>query len=116
MRRTTAAANNIDTLVNTHANGDHWFGNSLVSRSRDHLLRERRGRDARATARSRIAQMMKSAPDMGETGAFLARIFGPFDFEGIEAALPNRTSQEYSIWRSAASGQPGRGWASTHRG
>ena len=39
----------------------------------------------------RIAQMMKAAPDMGETGAFLTRIFGSFDFEGIEAALPNRT-------------------------
>ena len=29
MRSTTAAAKNIGTLVNTHANGDHWFGNSL---------------------------------------------------------------------------------------
>src|SRR5580704_6739916 len=30
MRRTTPAANRIDTLVNTHSNGDHWYGNSLV--------------------------------------------------------------------------------------
>src|ERR1035441_7120826 len=34
---------------------------------------------------------MKSAPDMGETGAFLMRIFGSFDFDGIDVALPNRT-------------------------
>src|SRR5271156_5612091 len=31
MRRTTPAANDIDALVNTHANGDHWYGNSLVA-------------------------------------------------------------------------------------
>ncbi len=90
MRRTTAAANNIDTLVNTHANGDHWFGNSLVSEA-EIISSASAAAEMLELPPARIAQMMKSAPDMGETGAFLARIFGPFDFEGIEAALPNRT-------------------------
>ena len=31
MADATAAARSIDTLVNTHANGDHCYGNQLVS-------------------------------------------------------------------------------------
>lgn len=31
MRRATAAADRIETLVNTHGNGDHCFGNGLVA-------------------------------------------------------------------------------------
>ena len=34
MRDAVAAAARIDTLVNTHANGDHCFGNQLVSGAR----------------------------------------------------------------------------------
>ncbi len=90
MRSTTAAAKNIGTLVNTHANGDHWFGNSLVDGA-EIIASARAAAEMLELPPDRIAQMMKAAPDMGETGAFLTRIFGSFDFEGIEAALPNRT-------------------------
>ncbi len=31
MRRAVPAAQSIETLVNTHANGDHCFGNQLVA-------------------------------------------------------------------------------------
>ncbi len=31
MRRATPAADRFDTVVNTHANGDHCYGNSLVA-------------------------------------------------------------------------------------
>src|SRR5450759_579882 len=34
MRRAVPAAARIDTLLNTHANGDHCFGNQLVGRAR----------------------------------------------------------------------------------
>ena len=90
MRRTTAAANSIDTLVNTHANGDHWFGNSLVSGA-EIIASAHAAAEMLELPPARVAQMMRSAPDMGDTGAFLTRIFGAFDFEEIEAALPNRT-------------------------
>ncbi len=90
MRRVTAAANSIDTLVNTHANGDHWFGNSLVSGA-EIIASTRAAAEMLELPPTGIAQMMRAAPDMGDTGAFLARIFGPFDFEGIQAALPTRT-------------------------
>ncbi len=90
MRRITPAATNIDTLVNTHANGDHWFGNSLVEGA-EIIASARAAAEMLELPPARVAQLMKGTPEMGETGAFLARIFGPFDFEGIEAALPNRT-------------------------
>jgi glyoxylase-like metal-dependent hydrolase (beta-lactamase superfamily II) len=34
---------------------------------------------------------MKAAPNLGPTGEFLLRIFGPFSFEGIELVPPTRT-------------------------
>ena len=33
MRKTTASAERIATVVNTHANGDHCYGNALVAES-----------------------------------------------------------------------------------
>jgi len=39
----------------------------------------------------RLAEMMRAAPSMGELGAYLSEILGPFEFEGITATLPTRT-------------------------
>ena len=44
MRRAAPAAARIGTLVNTHANGDHCYGNSLVSGAR--IVASRRNRHA----------------------------------------------------------------------
>ena len=90
MRRITPAANRIDSLVNTHANGDHWFGNSLVEGA-EIVASASAAAEMLELPPDRFAQLMKGAPDMGETGAFLARVFGAFDFDGIVAALPTRT-------------------------
>jgi glyoxylase-like metal-dependent hydrolase (beta-lactamase superfamily II) len=90
MRRTTSAAKRIDTLVNTHANGDHWYGNSLVDGA-EIFASASAAAEMLELPPARFAQLMKAAPNMGEAGAFLARMFGPFDFEGIDAALPTRT-------------------------
>jgi cyclase len=90
MRRTTPAASDIDALVNTHANGDHWFGNSLVEGA-EIVASASAAAEMLELPPDRFAQLMKAAPDMGDTGAFLARVFGSFDFEGIDAALPTRT-------------------------
>jgi cyclase len=91
MRRAEPSAAKIGTLVNTHSNGDHCFGNQLVadaeiiaSKACDEEMRE----DPRA---ERLAGMMRNAKSMGETGAFFARIFSPFDFEGLNIAMPTRT-------------------------
>lgn len=88
--RVLSAGAAITTLVNTHANGDHTFGNQLLGGARIVA--------SRATAAEMsdvppalLAAMMRQAPQMGLLGEFLTRIFGPFDFEGIELAVPTET-------------------------
>src|SRR5260370_8769539 len=39
----------------------------------------------------RLAEMKKAATSTSEAGAFLAEIFAPFDFNGIEVAMPTLT-------------------------
>ncbi|HUJ64661.1 MAG TPA: MBL fold metallo-hydrolase [Acidimicrobiales bacterium] len=90
MARATPAAAFIGTVVNTHANGDHCYGNSLVATAE--IIASRRCADEmKELPPSRLADMVRAAPGLGEVGAFVARIFGPFSFDGIEMALPTRT-------------------------
>jgi glyoxylase-like metal-dependent hydrolase (beta-lactamase superfamily II) len=90
MRRTTPAAHNIATVVNTHANGDHCYGNAAV------VGAEIVGSEACAAEMDELPPAVleaavKSAPELGETGAYVLDIFGPFHFEGIEVVPPTRT-------------------------
>ncbi|MGH9114418.1 MAG: MBL fold metallo-hydrolase, partial [Acidimicrobiales bacterium] len=90
MRRAVPAAARLGTVVNTHANGDHCFGNSLVAGAE--IVSSRACAEEMASLPpSRLADLMRAAPGMGEIGAFLQRIFGPFTFDGIELAIPTRT-------------------------
>lgn len=77
----------IGTLVNTHANGDHWYGNQLVA-------------GAEIIASSATAREMPDVPPSmldglnrapGEVGELFRSFFGAFDFSGIEPTLPTRT-------------------------
>jgi glyoxylase-like metal-dependent hydrolase (beta-lactamase superfamily II) len=82
----TAAAP-IGTLVNTHANGDHCYGNELVS-------------GAEIIASTAAAEEMADVPpsmlaalnnDPGELGALFRQFFGAFEFDGITPTPPTRT-------------------------
>jgi len=86
MRGPTATAP-IGTLVNTHANGDHCYGNQLLS-------------GAEIVASTATAQEMAEVPPAmmaalmvapGEVGDLFRRFFGEFDFAGIELTTPTRT-------------------------
>jgi glyoxylase-like metal-dependent hydrolase (beta-lactamase superfamily II) len=77
----------IATVVNTHANGDHCYGNQLVT-------------GAEIVASSATAhEMMEVPPSMlaalnnapGEIGELFRHFFGDFEFNGIELASPTRT-------------------------
>lgn len=92
MRKATAAAEHIGTVVNTHANGDHCYGNALVSGSEIIASRAAAAEMAELPP-SRLAGLMAAAPDLGDLGAFVQRIFGPFHFDGIELTVPTRTFQ-----------------------
>ena len=77
----------IGTVVNTHANGDHCYGNQLVS-------------GAEIVASSATAHEMTEVPPTmmaalnaadGDVGDLFRSFFGDFDFAGIELAPPTRT-------------------------
>ena len=90
MRRAVPAAEQIQTLVNTHANGDHCWGNQLVEGAEVVASRASAAEMAEVPA-AMLAQAMQMAPNMGELGAYLLRIFGDFDFAGIGPVAPTRT-------------------------
>jgi glyoxylase-like metal-dependent hydrolase (beta-lactamase superfamily II) len=79
----------IGVVVNTHANGDHCYGNQLL-------------RGARIVASQAAAREMDEVPpsllhtlkqlDLGEDGnRFVADAFGPFRFDDIELTPPTET-------------------------
>ncbi len=86
MRDQTRAAP-IGTVVNTHANGDHCYGNAVVG-------------DAEIIATTATATEMSDVPpallaalndDDGAVGELFRSFFGEFEFDGIEQRLPDRT-------------------------
>lgn len=77
----------IGTVVNTHANGDHCYGNSLVG-------------SAEIVSSAKAAEEMSEVPpallaalnrDDGPAGELFRSFFGEFDFDGIDLRLPDRT-------------------------
>jgi glyoxylase-like metal-dependent hydrolase (beta-lactamase superfamily II) len=101
MRRVSPAAEQISTVVNTHANGDHCYGNALLAGSE--IVASARCADEMAQLPpSAMAGVIEAAPTLGLAGEFLARIFAPFSFEGIPDALPTRTFENRLDLRLAA--------------
>ena len=90
MRDAVPAAVRIDTLVNTHANGDHCYGNQLLGGARI-VASERTAGEMAELPPAAMAALVEQAPQMGELGAFFLHCFGAFDFAGIELALPEQT-------------------------
>ena len=77
----------ITTVVNTHANGDHCYGNQLVD-------------DAVIVSSTKAAEEMDAVPpallaalnrDDGAAGELFRSFFGDFEFDGIELRRPDRT-------------------------
>jgi cyclase len=85
------AAVPIATLVNTHGDPDHTFGNQLVdgaeiiasARTAEEMLAGETPADMR--------NLVESAPRMGAAGDFILRAFSRFDFSDIRVVRPTRT-------------------------
>jgi glyoxylase-like metal-dependent hydrolase (beta-lactamase superfamily II) len=87
LRAIEPRAERIDMVVNTHANGDHCYGNQLVA-------------DARIFASSatafevdhddpRLLQgALDAADEMGELGDYFRHAFGEFDFHDVIVTSP----------------------------
>ena len=80
----------IVTLVNTHANGDHTYGNRLVENAE--IIASKAGaEEMEEVPPSVLAELMKNAPNMGSVGEYLMSCFSPFSFDGLTLTLPTRT-------------------------
>ena len=90
MRRATPAAARIGALVNTHANGDHCYGNVLV-RDAEIIASKATAEEMAEVPPALMQRLLESAEQLGPAGAFFRRVFGAFDFRGIEPVLPSRT-------------------------
>jgi glyoxylase-like metal-dependent hydrolase (beta-lactamase superfamily II) len=83
----------IATVLNTHANGDHCYGNELVAAPGVEIIASAAAaREMDETPPAMLAGLVALADQLDEPlGAFVRRAFGPFDFEGITAVAPTRT-------------------------
>jgi cyclase len=90
MRAVAPAARRITTVVNTHANGDHCYGNALLAGS-EIIATARCAEEMLQLPPATMAAMLRSADSLGPAGPFLQRIFSPFHFEDVPLAVPTRT-------------------------
>jgi cyclase len=94
MRDAVPAAKTIGKLVNTHANGDHTFGNQLVKQAeiigalstKEEMLER---------PPSILAEIVRNRAQLGEGAQFLYEIMGKnFTFDDIVNTPPTRTFED----------------------
>ncbi len=90
MADATPAARRIDTLVNTHANGDHCFGNQLVGDARI-ITSTATAAEWDEVPPAMMAQMVAASDQMGPIGDFVRKAFGAYRFEGLSPTPPTET-------------------------
>ncbi len=90
MRAAEPLARQIDTLVNTHANGDHCHGNELV-RGAEIIASTASAAEMTELPPEAMAAIVASAAEMGPVGEYFLACFGQFKFDGIVHTPPTRT-------------------------
>lgn len=78
------------TLVNTHHNGDHCYGNECVH-AQEIVASRHAAQEMLREPPALLAGFMKAAPNLGLLGDYLTHCFGAFDFENIHQTLPTTT-------------------------
>jgi|SRR5579872_651041 len=88
MHRRVPTSRKIDTLVNTHANGDHTFGNQLVQGAR--IVATTKCRDEMLEKPPEFFRnLFANWKNMGDAGAFMHEVMGSrFDFSDVIATPP----------------------------
>lgn len=90
MRAVTPAAGRIGTVVNTHSNGDHCYGNALLEGAE--IVATRAAAEEMAhESPAVIAEFVRRAPELGPLGEYVQHCFGAFHFAEVQPRLPSRT-------------------------
>ena len=73
------ATRQFDTLVNTHANGDHCHGNELVTGA-DIIASAASAEEMAELTPDAMAALVAAAPEMGPPGDYFLHCFGQFKY------------------------------------
>lgn len=79
----------IRSVVNTHADGDHWFGNQLVAGPEVEIVASAAA--AASMTQGTVEELSSLWELEGAVGDYVRRYAGQFDPSGITAAPPTRT-------------------------
>ena len=90
MRSAVPSSERIGILVNTHADGDHTFGNQLVDGARI-ISTKGTVSDFDRFDPKVLTSVQQNPSQFGAAGEFMAECFRPFDFSGIELTPPTET-------------------------
>ncbi|SFI22534.1 MBL fold metallo-hydrolase [Albimonas pacifica] len=90
MRAAVPQAEKIGALVNTHANGDHTYGNQLVEGARI-VASQGTAEEFAHVPPAMFLALMSDPAMLGEAGDFVRECFAPFDFVGITLTPPTET-------------------------
>lgn len=95
---TGLAARDIGTLVNTHRDGDHTFGNRLMAHARI-LATPECAKGMRERGPEAFQAILDARPQ-GIIGDFILSVYGPpFDFVGLKPNLPTELVEQNLILR-----------------
>jgi glyoxylase-like metal-dependent hydrolase (beta-lactamase superfamily II) len=82
----------IRQVLNTHGNGDHWYGNQLVPADAEIVSSAAAVEDMQEVPPSLMAALADADADFdADLSSFVRHAFGSFEFDGIELRLPSRT-------------------------
>ena len=92
----------IRTVVNTHSDGDHWWGNAAVPADAEILTcaASRAAMEAESSPQelarlARLAGRARRAPgSLGALNRYIADMLSPFDLAGVRLRYPDRTFGE----------------------
>jgi len=93
MKGASEAAASINSLVITHANGDHFYGNELV-KGAEIVATKACAQEMAEASPQMLAELAKAAPEMGELGEFFIKCFSQFKFDDINPLPPTRTFEK----------------------
>jgi glyoxylase-like metal-dependent hydrolase (beta-lactamase superfamily II) len=89
MRRSIPAARSFDTLVNSHADADHTWGNQLIEGAQ--IIATRSTAEDMPKHRPEDLIKLSDDPELGVRARFVQQMLAPFDLSGVELVMPTRT-------------------------
>jgi glyoxylase-like metal-dependent hydrolase (beta-lactamase superfamily II) len=78
----------IRSVVNTHANGDHCYGNQLVAGAGVDVIASRSAAQEMEEVPASLLAALMAGPMDGTLGEYMNHAFGAFDFNGIDMVAP----------------------------